>query len=358
MSQQKTSRRSFLQTAAVAAVAGPAIITSKTAQAQAVTLRVGSWLPQHHLIVSGIVRPWAQAVEADSEGTVKFDIMTASIGRPPEYYDFCANGAIDVGYGVLGHNPGRFLMTEIMGLPFQSPDPWAGSAAAWSTFARYGARFNEHKGVHIAGLWVHSEPSIFMRGEPLKTIDDLKGKKIRVGSAITGRIIQTLGGTPVQLPPTEAQQAMMSGVADGITFPMESIEFFKITPAIKSAVKIPGGLIYTDTFWLGVNQKKFDSLHAKAKAAIEKHGGMALALNSAWAWTSGDNVGRAALEKAGVRFSALPNSDTAKIKAALKSLDDDWLAKAKEKGLPGEEIMKYADDMALRYTATKRVNVV
>jgi TRAP-type C4-dicarboxylate transport system substrate-binding protein len=353
-----TTRRQFIQTAAAAAVAGPAIVTSKTAQAQSVTLRVGTWLPAHHLIVSGIVRPWMQAVEMDSEGTVKFDLMSASIGRPPEYYDFTANGAIDVGFGVLGHNPGRFLMTEIMGLPFQSPDPWAGSAAAWSTFQRYGARFNEHKGVHIAGMWVHSEPYLHMRGEPLKTIDDLKGKKIRVGSAITGRIIQALGGTPVQLPPTEAQQAMMSGVADGITFPMESVEFFKITPAIKSTVKIPGGLLYTDTFWLGVNQKKWDALHPKARAAMEKHGGMALALNSAWAWTSGDNLGRAALEKAGVRFSSLPASDTAKIKTALKSLDDEWIAKAKEKGLPADEIMKYADDMAARYVAVKRVNVV
>ena len=130
-------RRNFLSTAAAAAVAGPAIVTSKSAHAQSTTLRVGSWLPAHHLIVAGIVRPWAQAVEADSDGTLKFDIMTASVGRPPEYYDFTANGAIDVGFGVMGHNPGRFLMTEVMGLPFMSVDPWAGSAASWAAHTRY-----------------------------------------------------------------------------------------------------------------------------------------------------------------------------------------------------------------------------
>jgi TRAP-type C4-dicarboxylate transport system substrate-binding protein len=350
-------RRKFLQ-AAVAAVAAPAIVTSKTAHAQSLTLRVGNWLPSHHLIVSGIVRPWAQAVEADAEGTVKFEVMSAAIGRPPEYYDFTASGAIDVGYGVLGHNAGRFTLTEVMGLPFQSPDPWAGSAAAWSTFARYGERYGEHKGVKVVGLWVHSEPYLHMRGEPLRSIDDLKGKKIRVGSALTGRIVQALGGTPVQLPPTEAQQAMSSGVADGITFPIESVEFFKITPAIKATQRIPGGLLYTDTFWIGMNQRKWDALHPKAKAAIEKHGGMALALNAAWAWTSGDNLGRAALEKANVRFVPLPDSDTARIKGALKALDDEWAAKAKEKSLPAGEILEYADAMAQRYKAVKRVNVV
>ena len=113
-----SNRRSFLKVTAAAALAGPAIVTSKTARAQAATLRVGNWLPAHHLIVSGIVRPWAQAVEADSEGTVKFDFMSAAIGRPPEYYDFCAFGSIDVGFGGLGHNPDWFLITEIMAKPF------------------------------------------------------------------------------------------------------------------------------------------------------------------------------------------------------------------------------------------------
>ena len=144
-----------------------------------------------------------------------------------------------------------------------------------------------------------------MRGEPLRTVEDLKGKKIRVGGNVTGRIIAALGGTPVQLPPTEAQQAMASGVADGITFPIELIEFFKITPVIKSTVLIPGGL-YTDTFWLGINEAKWNALRPEQKAAVEKHSGMAVALLSGWAWTNGDDLGRAALERNKVVFATLP----------------------------------------------------
>jgi len=352
------TRRIVLKAVAGLAVATPTLVAGRTARAQTTTLRVGNWVPMHHLIPAGILRPWAQAVEADSEGTLKFEIMPSAIGRPPEYYDFVASGAVDVGWGVLGHNPGRFLLTEVMGLPFMSPDPWGGSAASWLAFSRFGQRYGEHRGVRIVGTWVHSEPYIHMRGEALRTIDDLKGKKIRVGSAITGRIVAALGGTPVQLPPTEAQQAMISGVADGITFPLESIEFFKITPAIKSTNRIPGGLLYTDTFWLGVNERKWAALAPKQREAIERHSGLALALNAAWAWTSGDGVGRAALERAGVRFSALPESDGPRIKAALKALSEEWLAEARKKGLPGEEIMGYALAMAEHYRASKRVNVV
>ena len=241
-----------------------------TATAQTpTTLRIGNWLPGHHLIPRGIIEPWARAIERESNGTLKLDLMPSAVGRPPEYFDFVVNGVVDIGYGVSGHNPGRFTMTQVMDLPFMSTDPWAGAAAAWLTYERYGARYNEHRGAKVLGLWVHSEPMIFMRAAPFTTLDDLKGKKIRVGGNVTGRIIQALGGAPIQLPPTEAQQAMASGVADGITFPQESIEFFKITPVIKGATRIPGGL-YTDTFWLAINEAKWAALSAETEARLRE----------------------------------------------------------------------------------------
>lgn len=337
-------------------VAGAVLLAGAPAVAQQTTLRVGNWLPGHHLIMKGIIEPWAQAIERESNGTLKFDIMTSSVGRPPEYFDFVKNGVVDVGYGVSGHNPGRFTMTQVLDLPFMSPDPWAGAAASWATYARYGSRYNEHAGVKVVGLWVHSTPGIFMRGEPLQTLDDLKGKKIRVGGNVTGRIITSLGGTPVQLPPTEAQQAMQAGVADGITFPIESIEFFKITPVIKGASLFPGGL-YTDTFWLGINEGKWNALKPEQKAAIEKHSGPAVALFSGWAWTNGDQVGRAALDRNKVNFVTMPEAEIAKAKQALKPLEDDWLAEAKKRNLPGEEILAYAKTMVDKYRAAKRVNI-
>lgn len=326
------------------------------AGAQTTTIRVGNWLPMHHLIVKGIIVPWSEAIERESNGTLKFEVMSSSVGRPPEYFDFVKNGIVDAGYGVSGHNSGRFPMTQIMDLPFMSPDPWAGAAASWLTYQRYGSRYNEHAGVKVVGLWTHSIPYLALRGEPVKTLEDLKGKKVRVGGNVTGRIITALGGTPIQLPPTEAQQAMAAGVADGITFPMESIEFFKISPVIKSMTGFPGGL-YTDTFWLGINEAKWNTLTAQQRAAIEKHSGMAVALLSGWAWTNGDTLGRAALERNKTVFYDLPEPEIAKIKTALKVLEEEWLAEAKKRNLPGDEILVYAKTMTQKYLAAKSVNV-
>lgn len=343
--------------AAAATIASAGLFATVASAQETRTLRVGNWLPSHHLIIKGIVEPWARAIETETNGSLKFDIMETSLGRPPAFFDFVLDGSIDVGFGVSGHNPGRFTLTQVMDLPFMSIDPWAGAAAAWATYQRYGAQYGEHEGAKVVGLWVHSEPSIFMRdGQEVKTLADLAGKKIRVGGNVTGEIITALGGTPVQLPPTEAQQAMSRGVADGITFPTESIEFFKITPAIKSATVIPGGL-YTDTFWLAFNQGVWDSLTDEQRAAVEKHSGMAVAVLGGWAWTNGDNLGRDALNANGIVWNTLSEADVEEAKSRLASLTEKWLAEADGRGLPGQEILDYAKAMTQHYKAAKQVNV-
>lgn len=322
---------------------------------QTKTLRVGTWLPAHHLIPSGILRPWADAIETETKGSLKIEIMSSPLGPPPAQFDLLLDGAFDIGYGVSGHNPGRFTMTQVMDLPFASPDPWSGSAAAWATYERYGKAYGEHKGAHVVGLFVHSNPAIHMRGAPVARLADLKGKKIRVGGNVTGRIMSALGATPVQLPPTEAQNAMSRGVADGITFPLESVDFFGIAPVIENTTLVPGGL-YTDTFWIAFNDKAWNSLSAEQKAAVEKHSGMAVALLAGWAWTNGDAMGKAALDAKGVKYVTLPPEDLEEMKKRLSVLRDEWIAEAAKRKLDGQEILAYSQKMVQVYDAAKRVN--
>ncbi|MBO6902623.1 MAG: TRAP transporter substrate-binding protein [Rhizobiaceae bacterium] len=342
--------KTALIAAAMGAMALPALAQEAT------TLRIGSWLPPHHLIVAGILKPWAAAIEKETGGTLKFELMTSPLGPPPAQFDLLLDQAFDVGYGVSGHNAGRFTMTQVMDLPFMSPDPWAGSAAAWLTYQKYGSDYGEHQGAHVVGLFTHSNPNINMAKGRVETLADLQGKTIRVGGNVTGRIMSELGASPVQLPPTEAQTAMSRGVADGITFPSESIDFFGITPVITSITRVPGGL-YTDTFWVAFNQSSWDSLTDDQRAAVEKHSGIAIALLAGFAWTNGDKYGETKLNEQGVEFLSLSEADVAEARKILEPLETEWLAQAGEKGFDGAEILAYARDMVQHYRADKIVNV-
>ncbi len=346
-----------MKTFATWAVAATAALALPAAAQDTTTLRVGSWLPPHHLIVSGILQPWAAAIEEETGGSLRFEIMTSPLGPPPAQFDLLLDRAFDVGYGVSGHNAGRFPMTQVMDLPFMSPDPWAGSAASWLTYEKFGAEYGEHAGAHVVGLFTHSNPNINMAKGRVETLDDLRDKTIRVGGNVTGRMMAELGAAPVQLPPTEAQTAMSRGVADGITFPAESIDFFGITPVISSITRIPGGL-YTDTFWIAFNQDSWDGLSDDQRAAVTKHSGMAIALLAGFAWSNGDILGERKLNEKGVEFITLSDADVAAARERLKPLEAEWLAQAQEKGFDGRAILEYARDMVENYRADKPVNVV
>lgn len=322
------------------------------------TLRVGNFYPNHYLIVRGIMEPWAAAIEAETDGELKFDIMSSALGKNSAYMDLLQDGAIDVGFAGLGHTPGRFPVSQVVELPFMSPDPWAGAAAAWSVFERYGDQHKEFDGVKVVGMFAHSAPVMAMRkGQEVASLADLSGKKIRVGGDTAGAIIDTLGGTPIHMPASEAQQALANGVADGITFPIDSVDFFKITPSIESITVFPGGL-YADTFWLAFNQDVWDSLPEAHQQAIKKHSGIAIAMMGGAAWTAGDNVGRASFEDQGnVKWNTISDEEIDAAKAELEPLVQRWVDDANKKGLPGEEILEYAKAMAQSYKTTHKVNI-
>lgn len=56
---------------------GATPVTAKTTK-----IRLGNWVPFHHLIVQGILIPWTKAIEKESGGTLKFEIMKSALGRP------------------------------------------------------------------------------------------------------------------------------------------------------------------------------------------------------------------------------------------------------------------------------------
>ncbi|HLR13413.1 MAG TPA: TRAP transporter substrate-binding protein [Burkholderiaceae bacterium] len=341
---------------ACAAVSGlaPSIASAEETR----TLRVGNFYPSHYLIVRGIMEPWAAAIEAETDGELKFDIMSSALGKNSAYMDLLQDGAIDIGFAGMGHTPGRFPVSQVVELPFMSPDPWAGGAAAWSVYERYGDQHKEFDGVKVVGMFAHSAPVMAMRkGQEVANLADLDGKKIRVGGDTAGSIIDALGGTPIHLPATEAQQALANGVADGITFPIDSVDFFKITPSIESITVFPGGL-YADTFWLAFNQDVWDSLSEAHQKAIEKHSGTAIAMMGGAAWTAGDNVGRASFEEQGnIKWNTISDEEIEEAKEQLEPLVQKWVDAANKKGLPGEEILEYAKTMAESYKTTHKVNI-
>lgn len=71
----------------------------------------------------------------------------------------------------------------------------------------------------VLTLWPFG-PQVFYCNKPIKTVDDIKGLKVRSFTPSMAALIQHLGGTPVTLQFSEVYPALQRGVADcGVTSP-------------------------------------------------------------------------------------------------------------------------------------------
>ena len=105
---------------ATAASVALALIGASSVAAQEVTLRCQHFLSPKGSVPAFFITPWAEKVEADSNGRIKVEIYPAMQlgGKPPALYDQIRDGVIDCGWALPAYTPGRFPSTEAFELPF------------------------------------------------------------------------------------------------------------------------------------------------------------------------------------------------------------------------------------------------
>ncbi|MGB0854450.1 MAG: TRAP transporter substrate-binding protein [Pikeienuella sp.] len=341
------NRRTLIKAGAVASAMAFGLSTT-AALADTVTLRMSTWLPPKHHHTAVALPAWIDAVEKASGGTLKIKIDPAPIAKPPGQYDVVRDGAADMSYHVVAYTPGPFEILRGAELPFLSPSAEVGSQAAYDWYDRNIGFDKEFKDVKIITMFVHGPGAIHTK-EPVKTLEDLAGMKLRVGGGGV-RMAEALGATPVALPAPKAYEAIQKGVADGAMFPFESVAGFRLGELVNYHLEIPGGL-YTTPFAVMMNPAKFNSLSDEHKKVLAEVGGINGAKILGKAWDDADALGREAAVKKGGVFHKLEGAELAKWADKISFMDAAWVAKANAAGLDGAALL---DD--LKATMAKYAN--
>lgn len=309
------------------------------ASAETTTMRFSVWIPMTHPVHTGIYVPWAQNVEKATEGRVKVEFVSA-LGAPPAHFDLVKNGVADVAMPVHDYTPNRFTLTKLFELPFLSDNSIAPSLAAWRTQEKFFAKANEHGGVKLLSLWTHGPAHIYMVNAPVKSLADVKNKKMRVAGGMSDIVAKELGMTPFFAPASQAYDALSKGVADGILFPAESVPSFKLEKIIRYGTMIPGGL-YESSHYMVMNEAKFKSLSQKDQAAIDSVSGEALAKLAGTVWDQLNTKGTETMKAAGVQITTADAAFMADLHKLLDPIEANWLKDAEKKGVDGKAALAF-----------------
>ncbi len=323
--------RTLFKSVAAGAIAVSALAVTSTGQA-ATTLTLSSWLPPTHPIVANMIKPWIAAVEKESKGNVKIKILPKALGKPPAHFDLAKDGIADVTYGVHGYQPGRFLLTKAVELPFLGDSAVATSVAYWRMYKKHLEKYNEHKGVQVLGVFTHGPGAMYNRKIAITTLDNLKGLKIRVGGGVINDITKAIGATALLKPAPKSHELLANGVADGVFFPKESIKSFKLTKLVKYATFIPGGL-YNTSFFLVMNPKKFAGLSPEDQDAVMRASGENFSRIAGKGWDDADAAGVAAMKADGIEIINASKTLLREVKEVTDPIEAKWVAAASKKGL-------------------------
>jgi TRAP-type C4-dicarboxylate transport system substrate-binding protein len=305
-------------------------------QDKSVTLRFSTFFPPTH--ENGkITADWCKEVEKRTQGRIKIRHYAGStLTSATQTYDSVVQGVVDVGNIVLGYTMGKFPLTEVLDYPLGYP---SGTVATHLANAYY-AKFRPKELDEVKVMYLHAmAPGLLHTKKPVAKLEDLKGMKIRTYGP-NARMISLLGGTPVAMPMGDAYDAISKGVCDGILTGYEALEGWKLAEVVKSTTE-HYGVAFTAVFVVAMNKQKWNAISPQDQKVIEQ-------INQEWiekqgkAWDKVDQSGKNVSTKRGNKVFTLSAEENARWAAKLHPLFDDYVKNMKAKGLPGDQVLKFA----------------
>jgi TRAP-type C4-dicarboxylate transport system substrate-binding protein len=314
------------------------------AQEKVITLKVANWFPVAHK-QTPLLESWGKDLEKRTNGRVKVNYYPAGTLVPaPQSYDAVTKGISDVGNHVLGYTVGRFPLTEVLDLPLGYPNNTVPTKLANAFYDKFKPKeFND-----VKVLWFHAQAPgiVHTKTKPITKLEDLKGMKMRTYGS-NAKLMSLLGGTPVAMPMTDVYDALSRGVAEGLMCAYEATEGFRFGDQLKYSTE-NYATSYSAVFAIVMNKDKWNSLppdiqkiiDTMSKEYIEKYAAM---------WDDIEISGKAYLVKRGNKINTLSKEEEAKWVEKAQPIFDEYVKKMKEKGLPGDEALKFARDYLKPY---------
>ncbi len=324
---------------------------SSASWAQEVTLKVHHFLAPNATSQKLLLGPWCEKIAKESNNRLKCQIYPAMQlgGTPPQLFDQAKDGVADIVWTVPTYQAGRFMKSEVFELPFMTRTAEGGSRAFWEYVQKNS--LDEFKGTKILMAHVHDGAELHFASKQVKTLEDLKGLKIRAPTRIGTRMLTALGATPIQMPAPQVQEAISKGVVDGASLPWEVVPGIKVHEVTKFHTETgPDQRKMSNTiFVVAMNEAKYNSLAPELKKVIDANSG---AEASAWAgkvWDSTIAPGRKAATDRGNVVNVLTAAEYQRWEKATEVVAQDWLKDVAAKGIDGKPLLESAKALLNQY---------
>jgi len=306
---------------------------SSIAAADVIKLKFANYFPPTHMN-SVMMGKYCEEINKKLAGKVEVtQYAGGTLLTAPKMAAGVTSGIADIGLSHCSYSRGRFPVMEVMELPLGFPSSWIATHVAMDFYEKYKPK--EWDTYHPL-MYSTSPPNIVQTiKKPVKTLDELKGMKIR-GTGRIGDIVKALGAIPMPIETVDLYETMRRGVIDGNLGPLEQLKGFKIGELQKySSATWKVGSVFQ--FYVVMNKRRWDSLPPDVKKVFTEHTKEFL---ERWAveWNKIDIEGKDYFAKLGGQVLPVSDAEQAKMVKAVQPVIGDYKKDLVSKGFKASEV--------------------
>lgn len=288
---------------------------------------------------------WGEEIEKRTSGRVKITIHhSGTLTDAVNCYEGVVTGISDIGQSCLAYTRGRFPLMEVLDLPGYPLNALVTTNVNDDFYRKFKPK--ELADTHVLYMHAHIPGTITTVKKPVRTLEDLKGLKIR-STGLATKIVEALGATPVAMPKGDQYDAMQKGVVDGTVSSPNELLGWKVAEVAKySTILLDVG--YVTAMFVTMNPNKWNSLPPDIQKIFTE-------VSKEWVGYTGKEWNRIEIEgfqhgkKVGHTFIYLSPGEQARWVKAVKPLKDNYIKALEAKGLPGKEAVEYRQQIIEKY---------
>ncbi|WBU52978.1 C4-dicarboxylate TRAP transporter substrate-binding protein [Paracoccus sp. SCSIO 75233] len=221
-----------------------------TPSANAEELRFAIGVPENFTIVQAMTY-FADTIPERTNGEITAKLFTgSSLLNFTETFSGVRDGIADMGYVVSAYHRAELKESNLigdLGMLGSNLVVMAGAASEYClTDAECIAEYQREGQVFLG--FASTPPYRLISVEPLETLDDVKGKRIRSFSG-QGRWAEALGAVQVNLPAGDIYEGFSQGTIDVNTHPYEAFETLSLKDVAKYVTDLPLGTFYVNALF-------------------------------------------------------------------------------------------------------------
>jgi TRAP-type C4-dicarboxylate transport system substrate-binding protein len=317
------------------------------AQGQVIELRyASSYAPAHPYSVADL--KWIAKIESETKGRVKIKpYWSGTLISGRESMREVEKGVADIAFITPIYEKSGVDLTKAILDFFSDSNPEVNAKIYWELYAKFPEIRKEYEAFHILGVNVGAPMFLMTTKKAVKTLDDLKGMRIRVTGDAIMRTIKTLGAEPVGMPVVEMYESLQKGIIQGVIFAHGDYRALKLAEVVKFETEnfIQDRGVYVSRV---MNMGVWNKLPPDIQKIFDA--------NRDW-WTSEiykeaikpEEEGKGMAVKAGVQFSKMDQAGLQKYDATFDAENVKEAASLDAKGYPGTKIYQEARRLVKQY---------